>query len=346
MAAKTRFINTASSAGGNGTTNATGGGDANRAYVSFDEFNTQEASDISTATGSDTQFVLNCDGSGGADTTGEVQMTGWTTDATGFVTINGNRSGHVYRTVNDGNGYRLEFTVPTSYDEGITFGADYTIINDFQMKITAAIKASQAFALRGTAIDANRCIAWAVNTPTAGGDSCGGFFQTSCDGGSIIACLAIDWTEANATGYKGLGGTNTQNWYNCTAHACEEGFERDHGNTRGRNLIAQDGTTGYSATAGWVATTSHNCSDLADIPGANSQQGEVLFTNEGADDFELSASDAVARGKGVDLSGIFDFDLANNTMPANWPIGCMQEAAGGGGTAVPVFRHHYMIQQR
>ena len=70
-----------------------------------------------------------------------------------------------------------------------------------------------------------------------------------------------------------------------------------------------------------------NASDISSDAPNQTQTGEVLFTNEGADNFELDATDTVARGNGTDLSGTFDFDLTNSAMPASWPIGCMQEAA-------------------
>ena len=148
MAEQLVYVNTASPSGGNGTTNGTSG--ANRAYSSFNEFNTQEAADISTATGSDTQMVVNFDGSGGADTTGNVLMSGFTTDSTGFVTFNFNRSGHTYRTVNDGNGYRHEFTTPSSYDYNIRCDDDYTVFNDFQGEQTSNDAACQCLEILST----------------------------------------------------------------------------------------------------------------------------------------------------------------------------------------------------
>jgi len=60
-----RFVNTDSTAGGDGTTNATTG--ANRAYATRDEWNTNEATNLVT---SNKIQHLQCDGTGGDDTVG------------------------------------------------------------------------------------------------------------------------------------------------------------------------------------------------------------------------------------------------------------------------------------
>jgi hypothetical protein len=59
-----RYVDTASSAGGNGTTTSTTGGDANRAYATLSEWEANQAS-----TGTD-DYIVDCAASGGAaDTT-------------------------------------------------------------------------------------------------------------------------------------------------------------------------------------------------------------------------------------------------------------------------------------
>ena len=61
-----RYVNTDSTAGGNGTTNDTVG--ANRAYATLNEAINAEQKDISAATGSDEQYTFYCSGTA-ADTT-------------------------------------------------------------------------------------------------------------------------------------------------------------------------------------------------------------------------------------------------------------------------------------
>jgi hypothetical protein len=117
MALVTRYINTASSTGGDGTTNGTAG--ATRAYVSMLEWEAAENVDLVTAT--DTHIVY-CSGTA-ADTT-SCDNTGWTTDATYFVTISGHLS--------SGTGYNDTGIYSTSY-----YRLDPASSHAFKVKNTA-----------------------------------------------------------------------------------------------------------------------------------------------------------------------------------------------------------------
>jgi len=130
MALVTRYINTASSAGGDGTTNGTTG--ANRAYVSMAEWEAAENTDLVTAT--DTHIVY-C--SGTAADTSNCDNSGWTTDATYFVTISGNPS--------SGTGYNDTGIYSTSFyrldpASGHTFtcrsAADSWVVEKLQLRQT------------------------------------------------------------------------------------------------------------------------------------------------------------------------------------------------------------------
>lgn len=79
MADIVRYVNTASTAGGDGTTNATAG--ANRAYPTLASWNTAEATNLVTPGDTHTVYCT-----GGADTA-YVLMSGWTVSATSYVRI-------------------------------------------------------------------------------------------------------------------------------------------------------------------------------------------------------------------------------------------------------------------
>jgi len=76
------YVNTNSTAGGDGTTNATTG--ANRAYASRDEWNTNEAKDLVAA---GEIHYLECDGTGGDDTVGFTTSASWNTSANYYVSV-------------------------------------------------------------------------------------------------------------------------------------------------------------------------------------------------------------------------------------------------------------------
>ena len=113
MATVIRYVNTASTAGGDGTTNATTG--ANRAYASLAEWNTAEATDLVTA---GDLHEVRCSGEGGPDTSTLTSWTGWTTGASNFILIKGNPADTTYgrnisRNFNSTN-FRIHWSEPAS----------------------------------------------------------------------------------------------------------------------------------------------------------------------------------------------------------------------------------------
>lgn len=92
MATITRYINTASTAGGDGTTNATTG--ANRAYATRAEFEANEQQNLTTG-GGDIMLVY-CSGTS-ADTSALV-VDGWTTNAGAYIKFIGDNDTGVFST--------------------------------------------------------------------------------------------------------------------------------------------------------------------------------------------------------------------------------------------------------
>lgn len=92
MATVTRYVNTASSAGGDGTTNGTAG--ATRAYATFLEWEAAEDTDLVT---DGDVHIVNLDGAGGADSTASLtRISDWITGASNDITIQQNPSGTAY----------------------------------------------------------------------------------------------------------------------------------------------------------------------------------------------------------------------------------------------------------
>jgi len=118
MAEVLRYVNTASTAGGDGTTNATAG--ANRAYATLSEWEANEGTDL--VTDGDTHRVI-C--SGGADSTA-VTLNGFTVDATHFATIEGEYDGAAGAL--DTGLYHLTTTSATQ----IQCDCDYTVFDKLQ----------------------------------------------------------------------------------------------------------------------------------------------------------------------------------------------------------------------
>lgn len=105
MATVTRYVNLASTAGGDGTTNATSG--ANRAYASLAEWEAAEQTDLVTDGDS---HVVEITGDG--TDTDRVEINGWTTGASNTITIRvaeGSRHDGRGRYVS-GAGYQLDWS--------------------------------------------------------------------------------------------------------------------------------------------------------------------------------------------------------------------------------------------
>ena len=128
MATITRYVNTASTAGGDGTTNATSG--TTRAYASLNEWEADEQTDL--VTDGDIHVVI-CEGAT-ADTTA-VSVDGWTTGASNYIQIKTDTAGR-----HDGKwatgAYRL--VVALEYYAPIALNVEYIRIEGLQVEQTGA----------------------------------------------------------------------------------------------------------------------------------------------------------------------------------------------------------------
>ena len=315
MAVVTRYVNTASSPGGDGTTAATTG--ANRAYASLSEWEADEQTDLVTAT--DTH-VVNCVGST-ADTA-RAYITGWTTDATYFITVNGDNTTGAYSAAH----YRIENTTTGGYQYLMHVRESFTVFNDIQLEQIAAHNAAHGFYLFScTDVTFKRCLSKGVVT---GGSSTRGF-HVETTGVKIYGCLAIGWSGVSHVGIKFGSSTPLSYLYNTTVDDCTIGVSVGYLSTIARNVLTQNCGNGFSGTA--HASSSNNASDIAsDAPGSSPQTGTATFVDAAGGDYQPASGDTVAKENGVDLSGTFTFDLAGNTWPATWSIGCLIPAAAGG----------------
>lgn len=127
MAVVTRYVNTDSTPGGDGTTNNTTG--SNRAYASLSEWESNEQTDL--VSDGDSHICL-VDGTGGNDTTG-VTLAGWTTSATNDVTIRATGDQRCDGLSRDKTaaGYKLKATDEDALDIRI----DHLTIDGFEIEL-------------------------------------------------------------------------------------------------------------------------------------------------------------------------------------------------------------------
>lgn len=323
MAAVIRFVNTASTAGGDGTTNNTTG--ATRAYASLNEWESNEQTDLVTDT--DTHTV-NC--SGVAADVLKTSIVGWTTNVSFFITINGNNTSGVYNT----SAHRIEWTTAGASQFGLSIEEDFTVVNDMQV-FTAHVSGAHSFcfAYRFTAnkeAELNRCIARASGT-TAGNFSGGVKDNTSNAGNNYLTnCLIYDFDFTNNEGQgfqrpsRAAGGTIVRN---CTVVGCDNGFSGQADSTFINNLASACSQQGYGGSVS--GSSNKNASSLGDAFGTNpiDTVSNLTFKDAAADDFRplqgTTADDLVIRA-GEDLSGVFTDDLAGTARVAGtYTIGAL-----------------------
>ena len=324
-----RYVNTASTAGGDGTTNATSG--ANRAWADLAEAANALGSSLSTP------IDIYCEGS--AADTSNVDQTVWdmTTTATNKLRIIGEQSPlHPnFSTAKSGKYdtslYHITCTNRNGLYNNIPEHVEY---HGLQVHVTVT-NASSYVAFKTT--NAN---------------------QDATDIACIIADCIAKATETSGTTigfhtrFPGTGGRGTSLVYNCLSIDCDTGCANDFGLSGDvgefYNCTVAGGTYSYvedasmkvvnclstaAANIGFVGTfaagSDYNAEDDGNgAPGANSRSAQTFtFVDAANDDFHLASTDAGAKGFGVSDpgSGAFSDDVDGGTRTGSWDIGFDQE---------------------
>lgn len=317
----TRYVNTASTAGGDGTTNATSG--ANRAYATLAEWEAARQASLT-----EVEEVI-CEGS--AADTGNYSIDGWTTTAANYIlvrTTQANRHNGRW----DTSKYRLEFS-------GIQGGwvyEDYVRFEGIQFRGVGAgqfnkegLVFSPASAPGSTDLRAEACIVYNC------GDTSHGMRQL---GGTVRWINCISYGNA-AAGWRvqDVGSGAIALFYNCIAAAnTDQGWLFSSGTITARNCYAGgNGGADWSAAPG---TASNNASEDGTHGStvAYSTSSGAHFTNvtAGSQNFDIGSSSSL-RDAGFDLSGTFTTDILGQSRGATWDIGPFEYQAAGGGGSIP-----------
>lgn len=332
-----RFVNTASTPGGDGTTNGTAG--ANRAFASL-----AEALDSLPATLTDA-YTITCSGAT-ADTT-TVNQAHWDfdTSATNFLTIVGDNTTGKYNP----NAYHIEVT----NQHGIyNSQASHVRIQKVQVQVTANTSTGDNYNCFRLATANNnttnidhrfeKCIAKMVVTGT---DNVYGFddsdpvtFTGTC---KRINCLAYGGGFAGFQSDGSSWATSNLYNYNCTAYGNEFNFIDVQ---ICKNCLATANTTGDGFDFAFTGSSGHNNNASGDTSavGTSSRISQTFsFVNAGAGDFHLQSGDTGAKGFGATDpgSGLYSDDIDGDTRNAPWDIGIDQ-------VATPAIITHWYGQQR
>lgn len=328
----TRYVNTASSAGGDGTTNATAG--ATRAYATL-----REALDAIGGSLSDAMTIY-CDGAGGPDMS-DCDQPAWdfTTTAANYLRVT--TQGAARHTGKwTPSAYRLEATNRNGLYNNLPchlrvdgLQVHVTVTNASSYVCIKTTNANQSVADIDCRI--SHCIVVGVrvsgnivgcNTRPHGGGGAGGTAR-------VWNCLAIGCYNGFNNDY------NVGEYYNCTAARCEYGFVED-GTMLAVNCLSTAASIGFVGT--FAAGSDYNVVDDGNgAPGAHSRILQTFtFIDPGRDDYHLASYDAGARGFGLTdpASGVFADDIDGQTRSGAWDIGADQYAYVAPGPPVASYR--------
>lgn len=335
----TRYVNTDSTAGGDGTTNGTAG--ANRAYATLNEALDAQQRDLVTA---DEEAEFICSGSAD-DTTPPTISSTWICDSTHRIIIRaaanhgGKWNTSTYRLVATGV-TGVWCTAPTSTNVvhvewwGIQFSM--AVSNGSGSRSMFELAATSQAA--GTTYRFTKCIMRQINNPSYTGAT-SRFFRTSDSDpeNRWSHCLFYDF-QGSALSWNS---SVVARILNCTFINCSTPIGANGSVQIVRNCLFKGNTSIASATL--HSSSNYNSADNASGPtnyGANSRLSQTFtFVDESNKDFHLASSDAGAQGFGEDLTGVTgimtteDIDSVARTSP--WDIGADQVAEGGiSGTSI------------
>jgi len=280
----TRYINTGSSSGGDGTTNATSG--ANRAWVSRSEAGSSLPSTLTD------DFIVYC--AGGQDSTSEV----WniTTSASNFLQLEINASDEQNGTPS----YSGHFFVDkgTGADQMDDIRTDFMRIVGIPYRRNGLTSSSSARPCIRTAVNGSgadirieRCVFKSIVTGTPTGQITGIDMTDSDPTYRITNCLFYDFDRSNGKAIDCSAASATYHIYNNTIENCTEGVFVSSG-TRLVNTVFQNTTTDVNGTP--HSSSDYNDTDNGTDPtsGTNDQNTiTYTFTDLANEDYSLASGD-------------------------------------------------------
>lgn len=312
MATVTRYVNTASSAGGDGTTNATSG--ANRAYVSMVACEAAEQTDLVAA-----GDILDIIAEGSAADTARVNWLGWTTDSSNYVNVRttlANRHDGKW----DNSSYRLDVN-GTSVSEAMKVTDADVRLEGLQIGLNTA-PGSAAYGIYGVSTGGDLYISHCIirSTMSAGGNQYG--VNSATSNTRIWNTFIYNFEDSGIQ--SGSSGSYTVRAYNVTIINCRRGFRASGNVFVVKNCLGD--SNGDVDFTGTFTSAEYNASSDGTAPGTNSRTSQTFtFVDAGGDDYHLASGDGGAKDFGVDLSSdpnlAFSDDIDGDTRSGSWDIG-------------------------
>lgn len=317
MATVTRYVNTASSAGGGGTTNATTGD--NRAYASLSEWEAAEQTDLVT---DGDIHVVHCEGSSVDSYAAGITIDGWTTGTSNYITIivdsdrrhDGKWNTGKYRIECTGGSYGFQILEDYVRIEGIQVEStyrrtiNYTGSGEFHLS-HSIVRTDNTYSLGGIQINTSGTVKIWNNIIYGYGTNKGayGLNIANCTAyvhaNTVVDCFTAGITHLSATVY-----VSNNLVFNCT--------DDYNGSMSGNNNAYSEGTDPVS-----------NGVDISGYAGTD------IFVDYTNDDFHIKSGTTLENG-GTDLDShancpVTD-DIDGDTRHATTPDIGADEAVSGG----------------
>lgn len=322
-----RYVNTDSTAGGDGTTNATSG--ANRAYASLSAALAAEADDL---VADDVYMEIECSGS--AADTAAVDVESFTLDATRYLDI--------YGAVNHGGTWNSGiYRIEVAADNAVLIRDTHVRFRNLQVRNTQNNPSRGITLASGTANGAVYVERNIIRGPASpGSDAQGIRSYTANDGVRFRAASniiydfydCIFWVTGDGNDIGGYFYNNTI--ANCSNYGIFLSAYGTNDIAKLRDNIIQTTTTSdylRDGTFDTAFTTAKNITEDGSSPDSGYDTTTVSFENAGADDYHLDDADTEAKNNGDDLSADsdypFSFDIDNETRTDPWSIGADEPTA-------------------
>lgn len=320
----TLYVNTASTAGGDCTTNATAG--ANRACPTLFAAEALLPADITTGENQGVWTIL-CEGTA-ADTT-NVVFSGTVTDAAHYILVRGNALGAAW----DDTKYRIQYTSNTA-ESVISLAEKYVKLDRLQIYTERTTYTRDGIAIPNPfgGVEISHCLVRGNFSGTAGPTALYAGISittTQTTPNKVWNNIVSGWTRADGALLSGIRvNYATAYLYNNTTVGNYYGILRSAGTVSLKNNLATGNAIDYSGTFA-VAVT--NLSGDTSSPNSELREKSVTFLDAPNSDYHLGAADPDAIGTGTDLSGDliipFAVDIDGQVRGDNWDVGADQHVA-------------------
>ena len=327
MAEITFYVNTDADSGGNGTTNNTSSGDGTHAYDTIAAFDTNEATNLITATDN---YIVLCSGTTG-DTT-QHNFYAWTCDATYDLVMDGQNPGPAA----DTSKYTMSRTITGDGNTNMNISDTFVTVKNVQVAIDELTYTNlKCFKLNANDGTYENCMAYETTGTRMTGSGNKGFELNFRTGTKISNCVAAGMT----IGFGAASNTGLQAKYN-TAYDCGTGFSINASSMANdgafvNNLGADNGTDFSVGTNQFEVD--YNCSTDATADDNQTAANGVInatiaFVDAANNDFHLSSGDAVDAGSDRSSDSIYpiSLDADGDTRSATPDIGADEILAAPG----------------